>query len=142
MNYGQHKLVFFLIIVSITVISCKSAKNNSNAGTADARAAALHVLSQFEAGEFSQIYKEAAPTFKEAGTESNFAAQFQKSLKKTGAFKNQKESSAEARPDNTYVLTYRLENEHFITDMHLTLTRSTSGKMELAGIYEHDEPKK
>ena len=142
MNYGQHKLVLLLLILSLSFIGCKSAKSNPDTGKADARAVALNVLSQFEAGKFSQIYKESAPIFKQAGKESNFVAQFQQSLKKTGVFKNQKESSVEARPDKTYVFTYHLENEHFNTDMHLTVTRSTSGKMELAGIYEHDDPKK
>ncbi len=141
MNYGQLKVFFLLIILSVTFISCKSAKSNPDAGIADARSAAIHVLSQFEAGEFSQIYKEAAPVFKQTGPEAKFVAQFQQTLKQTGTFKNQKESSHEARPDDTYVLIYRLVNERFITDMHLTFIRSKSGKMELAGIHEHDEPK-
>ncbi len=142
MNYGQLKAFLFLIILSVTFISCKSAKSNPGEGKADVRAAAIHVLSQFEAGEFSQIYKEAAPTFKETGPEANFLAQFQQTLKKTGTFKNQKESSCDARPDNTYVIIYRMENDRFITDMNLTFIRSKNGKMELAGIHEHDEPKK
>ena len=142
MNYGQHKVILLLVILSVTCIRCKSAKSNHDAGIADVRVAALHVLSQFEAGEFSQIYKEAAPVFKQTGPEANFVEQFQQTLKKTGTFKNQKESSYDARPDDTYVLTYRMENERFISDMHLTLKRSKNGKMELAGIYEHDEPKK
>lgn len=142
MNYGQLKVLFLLIILSVILISCKSAKSNSGAGKDDVRAAAIHVLSQFEAGEFSQIYKEAAPVFRQTGPEASFVAQFQQSLKKTGTFKNQKESSYEARPDNSHVIIYRMENDHFITDMHLTFARSKDGKMELAGIHEHDEPKK
>jgi hypothetical protein len=142
MNHGQHKVILLLIILSVTFVGCKSTKSNSGAGIADARAAAIRVLSQFEAGEFSQIYKEAAPVFKQTGPEANFVAQFQQTLKKTGTFKNQKESSHEARPDDTYVLTYRLENDRFISDIHLTFTRSKNGKMELAGIHEHDDPKK
>jgi hypothetical protein len=141
-NYRHHKVLLLLIILSVTFIGCKSTKSNSDAGSADARTAAIHILSQYEAGEFSQIYKESAPVFKQTGPEANFVAQFQQTLKKTGKLKNQKESSYEARPDDTYVLTYHMENDHFNSDIHLTLTRSKNGKMELAGIHQHDEPKK
>jgi len=141
-NYGQHKVTLLLVILSVAVISCKSTKSNTGTGTTDARAAPNHVLSQYEAGEFSQIYKESAPVFKQTGPEANFVAQFQQTLKKTGKFKSQKESSNESRPDNTYVLTYRMENDRFTSDIHLTFTRSKDGKMELAGIHEHDDPKK
>jgi hypothetical protein len=141
-NRGPYKVMLLLILLSVTLISCKSSKSSSSAGVGDARAAAIHVLAQFEAGELSQIYKEASPVFKQTGPEAAFVTQFQQTLKKTGTFKNQKESSSETRPDDTYVLIYRMENDRFITDIHLTFVRSKSGKMELAGIHEHDEPKK
>jgi hypothetical protein len=159
MNYARLITTFFLLILLITLVGCKSRQNQSGTGAAtpqektganaaspqdmaDAKAAAMHVLAQFEAGEFPQIYKESAPGFKQAGNETDFVAQFQQTRQKSGVLKNPKESSYEGRPDKTYVLTYRVENERFVSDINLTFVRSTDGKMELAGLHEHDEPKK
>jgi hypothetical protein len=159
MNNARFSTTVFLFILLIAFVGCKSSKDKPDAGTAatqekaganavppkdlaDAKAAAMHVLAQFEAGEFPQIYKESAPGFKQAGSETDFVAQFKQTRQKSGLLKNPKESSYEARPNKTYVLTYRMENELFNTDINLTFVRSTSGKMELAGLHEHDEPKK
>lgn len=159
MNYARLSTTVFLFILLITVVSCKSSQDKPGSDTAapqekiganaaspqdmaDARAAAIRVLSQFEASEFPQIYKESAPGFKQAGSETEFVAQYQQTRQKSGELRNPKESSFETRPDKSHVLTYRMENERFITDIHLTLARSASGKMELTGLHEHDEPKK
>ncbi len=108
----------------------------------DARAAAARVLSQFEAGEFSQIYKDASPGFKQIGSESQFVAKFQQTRQKTGVLKNPREVSFDTRPDKNHVIIYRLEGERFKTDIRLTFARSRNGVMELAGLNQHDEPKK
>jgi len=108
---------------------------------ADARSAANHVLSQFVAGEFALIYKESAPGFKQFGSESDFVTQYKKTRQKSGELRNPKETRYETRPGNNHVLTYRMDNERFIIDINLTFARSTSGKMELTGLHEHDEPK-
>lgn len=142
MNYGQHKAILLLLILSATFIGCKSAKQGADAGSSGAKAAAARILSQFEAGELSQIYKESAPLFQQTGPEDKFVAQFQQSLKKTGKFNTPKEPAIESRPNDTFVISYHLENDRFKTDIHLTLTKSASGKFELAGIHEHDDPKK
>jgi len=143
MNYVRLRAVFFLFLLSVAFIGCRANQDKqSGANKTDTSAAAQHVLSQFAAGEFSQIYKESAPGFKEAGSEADFVAQFQQVRKKTGELKNPKETSFEPRPDNMYVITYRMENEHVVADVHLTFVRSADGKMVLAGLHEHDEPRK
>ena len=109
---------------------------------ADAETAASRVLSQFTTGDFSALYKESAPGFKQIGTEGQFVAKFQHARQNVGALKNPKEVNIDARPDKSIVLVYRLENEHFATDLRLTFARAQSGKMELSGINQHDEPKK
>lgn len=108
----------------------------------DAQTAAARVLSQFVAGEYSSIYKEATPGFKNIGNEAAFVAKFQQTRQKTGILNNPKEKSFVTRPDNAHVLIYRLENERFITEMRLTFERAQGGKMLLAGLNQHDESKK
>ena len=154
MNHLRLSTTAFLLIVLFTVVGCTSGEEKpgqdktstpvvaSPQDQTDARTAALHVLSQFEAGQFAQIYQEASPGFKKIGTEPQFVAKFQQTLQKTGPLKNPKEISFATLPGKGHVLVYRLENEHFKTDMRISLARSTSGKMELAGLNQHDEPKK
>lgn len=108
---------------------------------ADAEAAAARVLSQMEAGEFSAIYNEAAPGFKQIGSEALFVAKFQQVRQKTGPLRNPKQISFVARPDKTLVLIYRLENERYFSDRRLTFDRDKNGKIELFGLNQHDEPK-
>lgn len=157
-----------LVVAVILVFGCKSRQEQSGSGSgaspgkiaaeapqvkpaaivvtsqdkADTRAAATHVLSQLLAGNFSAIYTEAAPGFKQIGNESLFVAKFQETRQKVGLLKNPREISFETRPDNIHVLVYRLENDLFKTDMRLSFARAKSGKMELAGLNQHDEPKK
>jgi len=141
MKHAQQILFVLLITIFSTLISCKSTKSNP-ADNADAKRVAAQVLAQFEAGEFSKIYQGAAPIFKQTGPEDKFVAQFQQTLKKTGTFKKQKEPSIETRSGNEFVVTYHMENDRFNSDLHLTIAKSSGGKFELAGIHEHDEPKK
>lgn len=151
MNSLRFSTAIFLLIALFTVSACTSrekpgasqqVKAASPQDQTDARTAALHVLSQFEAGQFAQIYQEASPGFKQIGTEPQFVAKFQQALQKTGPLKNPKETSFETIPGKGHVLIYRLKNENFITDMRISFARSTTGKMELAGLNQHDEPKK
>ena len=170
MNCVRHIYFAFLIILFVAVIGCKSKQEPPAAKTAppknageikaisgqnaagtpvtsprdknDAEAAAARVLSQMEAGDFSAIYKEAAPGFKQIGNEALFVAKFQETRKKTGPLKNPQEVSFVTRPDKTHVLVYRLENDRFKTERRLTFDRSKSGKMELFGLNQHDDPKK
>jgi hypothetical protein len=167
MNCIRHIKIAFMLVVLVTFIGCKSKQDKPGASPqekgaatavtpqdktgapaatpqdkADARAAAARVLAQFAAGDFSAIYKESAPGFKQIGSESQFVAKFQQTRQKTGMLKNPLEQSFDTRPGNNHVLIYRLENERFKTDMRLTFARSKEGKMELAGLNQHDEPKK
>jgi len=151
MNYLRLSTIIFLMVALFSLNGCSSEekpgagpqdKTASPQDQADARTAALHVLSQLEAGQFAQIYQEASAGFKQIGTEPQFVAKFQQALQKTGPLKNPKETSFATLPGKGYVLVYRLENDLFTTDMRISFARSTSGKMELAGLNQHDEPKK
>jgi hypothetical protein len=170
MNYVRRINNLFLIILFVTVIGCKTKQEEPVAKTAppkvgkevksisgqnaagtpvtlpqdkiDAEAAAARVLLQMEAGDFSAIYNEATPGFKQIGSQALFVEKFQQTRKKTGALKNPKQVSFVTLPDKTHVLVYRLENERFKTERRLTFDRSKSGKMELFGLNQHDDPKK
>jgi hypothetical protein len=108
----------------------------------DARAAAVHVIALMETGDFPSIYKNSAAGFKQLGSESQFVAKFQQTRKRVGILKNPQEISIGTLPGNGYVFVYRLENDSYKTDLRLTFTRTQSGKMELAGLNQHDELKK
>jgi hypothetical protein len=164
MNYARGIKVISLLVVMVMFVGCKSRQDKPGAGTQDkaaasaqgkasadavspkdkseARAAAAQVLSQFVAGEFPAIYKESAPGFKQIGNESQFVAKFQHTRQTVGALKNPHEVSFNVGPEKSNVLVYRLENDRFKTDIRLTFVRSPNGKMELAGLNQHDEPKK
>lgn len=109
---------------------------------ADARATALRVLSQMEAGDFTTVYRESGAGFKQIGPEAAFVAKFQQTRQKTGALNNPRELKFDTRPDNVHVLVYRVENQRFVTDMRLSFARSKNGAMELVGLNQHDEPRK
>jgi len=109
---------------------------------ADARACALRVLSQLEAGDFTTVYRESGAVFKQIGPEAAFVAKFQQTRQKTGTLTNPRELKIDTRPDKIHVLVYRVENQRFITDMRLSFARSKSGAMELVGLNQHDEPRK
>lgn len=108
----------------------------------DAETAAARVLAQLEAGDFPAIYKESSAGFKQIGSESQFVSKFQQTRQLVGVLKNPRKVSAAVRPDKSIVLVYRVENERYNTDMRLTFSRAESGTMELAGLNQHDEPKK
>jgi hypothetical protein len=55
---------------------------------------------------------------------------------------NPREISFETRPDSIHVLVYRTDNERFVTEMRLSFQRAKNGTMELAGLNQHDEPKR
>ncbi|HEX2769543.1 MAG TPA: hypothetical protein VHN12_09675 [Geobacteraceae bacterium] len=129
-------------IKSISGQNAAGAPVTSPLDKSDAEAAAARVLSLMEAGDFSVIYNEAAPGFKQIGSEVLFVAKFQQTRQKTGPLNNPQEVSFVTRPDKTHVLVYRLENERFKTERRLTFDRSKSGKMELFGLNQHDDPKK
>lgn len=166
MNGVRCVLPAFLLIAAITVTGCKAKQEQPSAGSEkpgadsvqttdkaaapvaspqekdDARAAAATVLEQFAAGNFAAIYKNATPGFKQIGSESQFVEKFQQTRLKVGALKNPKESSFETRPDNSHVLVYRLQNDHYNSDLRLTFVRAADGKMGLSGLNQHDEVKK
>jgi hypothetical protein len=108
----------------------------------DARAAAVRVLALMETGDFPAIYKGSADGFKQIGSESQFVEKFQQTRKSVGVLKSPQEISFGTLPGNGYVFVYRVENEHYKSDLRLTFARSPSGKMELAGLNQHDEAKK
>ena len=109
---------------------------------ADAQASSVRILALLERGDFPAIYKDSAASFKQIGSESQFVAKFQQTRQSVGVLKNPREQSFGTLPDNVFVFTYRLENDHYISDIRLSFVRSRSGKMELAGINQHDEQKK
>ena len=157
-----------LVIAAVAVVGCKSkqeapgaqgapqqsqtVKSISGQNTAgaiasspqdktDAEAAATRVLAEMESGDFSKIYKEAAPTFQKIGKEADFVAKFQQTRQGVGPLKKPQEASFVTTPDRTFVLVYHLENDRFKTERRLTFARANSGKMELFGVNQHDEAK-
>ena len=168
MNYLRCIKTAFLLVILVTFIGCKSKQDKPGASTGtpqekaaapavppqvkpgiassqdktDAQAAAGRVLALLEAGDFPAIYKDAAAGFKQIGSESQFVAKFQQTRKNVGVLKNPHEVSVGTLPGNGYVFVYRVENERYKTDLRLTFARSQNGKMELAGLNQHDELKK
>ena len=108
----------------------------------DAEAAAVNLLAQMEAGDFPGIYRAASAGFKKIGSESQFVSKFQQTRQRVGVLKNPQKKSTDVRPDKSIVLVYRVENEHYSTDLRLTFSRAENGTMELAGLNQHDELKK
>jgi len=108
----------------------------------DVRAAAQHVLAQLEAGDFAAVYKGSSAGFKQIGSEPAFVNKFQQTRIKTGVLTNPREISFETGPDSMHVTVYRVQNERFVTDLRLSFQRAKNGTMELAGLNQHDEPRK
>lgn len=170
MSYVRRINIAFLIVSLVTVIGCTSKKETPVAKTAppqnagevksisgqnaagtqvaspqdkiDAEAAAARVLAQMEAGDFAGIYNEATPGFRQIGSQALFVEKFLQTRQKTGPFKNPKLVSFVTLPDKTQVLVYSVENERFKSERRLTFDRPKSGKMELFGLNQHDDPKK
>jgi len=141
MNYG--KQAFFLLLLLAAVFSgCKSTKSAPDPGAAEAMTAANNVLTQFKAGEFSRIYKESAAEFQKSGPEAKFVTQFQETVKRSGAFTSQKEAKCDVGPNNTYLVTFAMETDHFNSTLHMIFKRSAAGKMELSSLHEHNEARK
>ena len=162
--------VALLLVILVTFTGCKSKQDKSAAGNGtpqekaaapssspqnnaaapdmppqvkvDAQAAALRTLALMESGNFSAIYKDAAAGFKQIGSESQFVAKFKQTRQTVGVLRNPKLISTGILPGDGYVFVYRVENESYNSDIRLTFTRSQSGKMELAGLNQHDELKK
>ena len=157
----------FLVLVSIALFGCKSKQEQPGTGgtapqgkpgstaqdkaagpvvspqeKAEVTAAAAKVLAQFTAGDFAMVYKNATPGFKQIGSESQFVEKFQQTRQKVGLLKNPKEISFETLPNKIHVLVYRLENDHYISDLRLSFAREKNGTMGLAGLNQHDELKK
>lgn len=109
---------------------------------ADAEAAAVRIMAQMAAGDFTAVYNGAEPGFKKIGSEAQFVAKFQQAHQKVGILGKPLQVSFVSLPDKRNVLVYHIENDHYKTDMRLTLIRAQDGKMVLAGLNQHDEPKK
>ena len=153
MNFTTLGTSIFLCLSVLIIIGCNSKDaaqpGKDNAATAaspqdqtDARAAAQLVLSRLSAGDFAEIYQDASPGFKKIGTEAQFVARFQQARQKVGVLKNPRETSFAALPNKGHVLVYRLDNDLYTTDIRLSFERAGDGKMALAGLNQHDEPKK
>lgn len=171
MNNVHCTKTVFLLVILLSLIGCKSKQDKSGTNTgssqdkaaapaavpsqtksgapvvppqdkADAQAAAVRVLALMERGDFPAIYKDAAAGFKQIGSESQFVEKFQQTRKDVGILKNPQQISFGMLPGNGYVFIYRVENERYKTDLRLTFARSQSGKMELAGLNQHDTLKK
>jgi len=170
MNYAYCIKTVFLFVFLFSLIGCNSKQDKAatNSGAqqektaattatssqqklaapvtpqdkADVQDAAVRVLALMEVGDFPAIYKGSEAGFKQIGSEDQFVAKFQQTRKSVGLLKKPQQIGFSALPGNAYILTYRLENERYKTDMRLTFARSQSGKMELAGLNQHDELKK
>jgi len=108
---------------------------------ADAEAAALRVMAQMEAGQFSAIYQESAPNFKKIGPEAAFIGKFQQTRELVGPLQKPQQASFVTLPDQSLMLVYHAENGRVRTERRLTFVRSNTGKMELFGLNQHDEAK-
>jgi hypothetical protein len=126
----------------VPVQNSPAAVSASEKDKADARTAAQHTLVQLDAGDFAAVYREASAGFKKIGSEPAFINKFQQTRLKTGVLKAPKEISFVTRPGSVHVLVYRVQNERFVTDMRLSYQRGPNGTMELAGLNQHDEPRK
>lgn len=171
MNYVRCIKTALLLVILFSLIGCKSKQDKPVASTdapqvkaaapvavlpkdkpgtpvvppqdkADAQAAAVRVIALMESGDFPAIYKDSAAGFKQIGSESQFVAKFQQTRANVGVLKKPQEISFGTLPGNAYVFIYRLENERYKTDLRLTFARSQGGKMELAGLNQHDTLKK
>jgi len=157
MNFVSYGTSIFLCLSLLVITGCNSKQDKQDAALpakgkaatvappqdqTDARAAAQLVLSQLTAGDFAKIYHGASPGFKKIGSEAQFVTKFQQVQQKVGVLKNPREISYATLPNKGHVLVYRLDNELYTTDMRLSFERTGDGKMTLAGLNQHDEPKK
>lgn len=152
MNFLTLGTSVFLSISILMITGCNSKQDKlpgqgktavaSPQDQTDARAAAQLILSQLTAENFAKIYADASAGFKKIGSEAQFVARFKQARQKVGVLKNPRETSFEAIPDKGYVLVYRLDNDQYTTDIRLSFERAADGKMSLAGLNQHDEPKK
>jgi len=166
MNNALYIKAALLLVILFSLISCKSKQDKPAADAAapqektaspqgkpaavvvppqdkaDAQAAAARVLALIESGDFPAIYSDSAAGFKQIGSESQFVTKFQETRLRVGVLKNPQQISFGTLPGNRYVSIYRVENERYKSDIRLTFARSPGGKMELAGLNQHDELKK
>jgi len=122
----------------------RAEQNNSDVAVpssdeADASVAKDRVLLHLKAGDFSSVFREASPGFREIGKEENFMALWQQQLQDTGVFKEFKEISHAVRPeDKHFVFIYHIQYENAKKELRLVFGRSKNGKMELTGIHQTD----
>jgi hypothetical protein len=97
------------------------------------------VLTQFKAGDFVSIYKDASEGFKKVGSEDQFVTLWKQQLQQTGKFKDAKEISHTVRPtDKFLVFIYKVQYEKANKAVRFTFGRSGKGKLELTGINQSD----
>jgi hypothetical protein len=165
--YGIKALI--LILSAVTVIGCTSksetpAVQNTEPGPgagviksisgenvagptaspkdrADAEAAAIRVLAQLDAGQFSALYNDSSLEFKQIGEEASFVTKFQQTGQRMGPLKDARQASFVTLPGQTYVLVYLQENDRLKVERRLTFVRSRTGKMELVGLNQEDAPR-
>lgn len=166
MNQTHRAGIAALLAIFVAVTGCKSkqdkpaekaaatpAQSGSAAPTAgdtavstpdlaDARATALRVLAQIEAGDFATVYRESGADFKQIGPEAAFVAKFQQTRQKTGPLGKPRKLKYDTRPDKVIVMLYRVENQRYVSEMRLSFARGKNGAMELVGLNQHDEQRK
>jgi type IV pilus biogenesis protein CpaD/CtpE len=106
---------------------------------AEAKSEASRVLAQLKGGEFAAIYRQAAPAFRELGTEQQFVAMMQKTREKTGALQDVKETGVETGADNRQMVNYSVDYANVRSNLRLSFLRSSSGKLELVGLNQKDD---
>lgn len=105
----------------------------------DAKAEAARVMTQLKGDDFAAMYKEAAPAFRELGTEPQFVAMMQQTRQKTGAMQSFKEVGLETGPDQRQMVNYSVDYDNVKSKLRLSFLRSKSGKMELVGLNQKDD---
>ena len=147
-----------LVIATLAVLGCKSKQETPAAsGGAPQKSEAIKSISgqtasgatvtspkrQMESGDFATMYTEASPGFQKIGSQAAFVGKFEQTRQKTGPFSGPaQETSIVTLPDLSHVLIYRVENDRFKSERRLTFARAKDGKMQLAGLNQHDEPKR
>jgi hypothetical protein len=88
--------VTLLAVVAVLCVACSLSRNKTAAETV-----ARRVHSSMQVGDFGTIYKESAPRFKTASTESEFVDYFRQIQNDFGSLKEAHEVAYETRLDST-----------------------------------------
>ena len=101
----------------------------------EARKATARLHMHLQSGDLASVYKEAAPAFREVGSETAFVSALKGLLDRLGSIKEAREVAYQTGWDTnlgaTHTLIYNLECEHGPARERVLLGKSRAGKMEL-----------